>query len=162
MVRAYCDLVHVNVDRQAKADASFAILRSRPAFIAAWPNGIWPRSSGGFCKPRPRSCRRDDAAITAALTMSWSPGQCERRICRVKLIKRLGYVRAYLDLLRQRILHRIIRPLQRAGTDAQVRPLAAAAEHATASTALTTPGEHLCAHRPCCIRSAKGHFSLHG
>ena len=53
-----------------------------------------------------RSFRHDYEPITAALTMPWSTGQCEGQICRVKLIKRLGYGRAKLDLLRQRILHR--------------------------------------------------------
>ncbi len=49
---------------------------------------------------------KDYQAIQMALTTSWSNAQCEGQICRVKLIKRLGYGRAKLDLLRQRILHR--------------------------------------------------------
>jgi transposase len=53
-----------------------------------------------------KSFRQDYAAIKLALTMPWSTGQCEGQICRVKLIKRLGYGRAKLDLLRQRVLHR--------------------------------------------------------
>ena len=44
--------------------------------------------------------------LQLALTTPWSNAQCEGQICRVKLIKRLGYGRAKLDLLRQRILHR--------------------------------------------------------
>jgi transposase len=52
-----------------------------------------------------RSFRQDYEAIQAALVTPWSTGQCEGQICRVKLIKRLGYGRAKLDLLRQRILH---------------------------------------------------------
>jgi transposase len=51
--------------------------------------------------------RHDIEAITAAFTMPWSTGPCEGQICRVKLIKRMGYGRAQLDLLRQRILHRM-------------------------------------------------------
>jgi transposase len=51
--------------------------------------------------------RHDIEAITAAFTSPWSPGQCEGQICRVKLLKRQGYGRAKLDLLCQRILHRI-------------------------------------------------------
>ncbi len=50
--------------------------------------------------------RQDYQAIQLALTTPWSNAQCEGQICRVKLIKRLGYGRAKLDLLRQRILHR--------------------------------------------------------
>jgi transposase len=54
--------------------------------------------------------RHDIEAIIAALTMPWSTGQREGQICRVKLIKRLGYGRAKVDLLRQRILHRMAAP----------------------------------------------------
>ena len=53
-----------------------------------------------------RSFRRDYEAIKLALTSPWSTGQCEGQICRVELIKRMGYGRAKPDLLRQRILHR--------------------------------------------------------
>jgi transposase len=53
-----------------------------------------------------KSFRQDYAAIKLALTMPWSTGQCEGQICRVKLVKRLGYGRAKLDLLGQRVLHR--------------------------------------------------------
>ena len=50
----------------------------------------------------------DYPAIKAALMMPWSTGQCEGQICRLKLIKRLGYGRAKPDLLRQRVLHRVV------------------------------------------------------
>lgn len=53
-----------------------------------------------------KSFRQDYEAIKLALTTPWSTAQCEGQNCRVKLIKRLGYGRAKLDLLRQRILHR--------------------------------------------------------
>jgi transposase len=73
-----------------------------------------------------RSFRQDDAAIVAALTTPWSTGQCEGQICRVKLIKRLGYGRAKLDLLRQRILHRIATPMKLVGRGCQSQqPVAA-------------------------------------
>jgi transposase len=62
-----------------------------------------------------RSFRQDYAAIVAALRTPWSTGQCEGQSCRVKLIKRLGDGRAKLDLLRQRILHRIATPMQLVG-----------------------------------------------
>jgi transposase len=66
-----------------------------------------------------RSFRQDAGAIRAALTTPWSTGQCEGQICRVKLLKRLGYGRARVDLLRQRILHRMAAPLTRAGHELQ-------------------------------------------
>ena len=61
-----------------------------------------------------RSFRQDLEAIQAALTTPWNTGQGAGQICRVKLIKRIGYGRAKLDLLRQRLLHRMITPQQRA------------------------------------------------
>lgn len=57
-----------------------------------------------------RSLRQDYDTIRAALTTPWSTGQYEGQICRVKRFKRLGYGRAKLDLLRQRILHRVTTP----------------------------------------------------
>jgi transposase len=48
--------------------------------------------------------QRDRAAVDAALTLPWSTGMVEGHVHRVKLIKRQGYGRATLDLLRRRIL----------------------------------------------------------
>jgi len=48
---------------------------------------------------------RDEAAIRAGLDFTWSQGQTEGQITRLKLIKRQGYGRAKFDLLRQRVLH---------------------------------------------------------
>jgi transposase len=73
-----------------------------------------------------RSFRQDADAIIAALTTPWSTGPCEGQICRVKLIKRLGYGRAKLDLLGQRILHRMVTPMTRPGRDRPVQPQIAA------------------------------------
>jgi transposase len=70
--------------------------------------------------------RQDIEAIRAAFTTPWSTGQCEGQICRVKLIKRLGYGRAKLDLLRQRIWHRGVTPISRAGRGSQGQQPAAA------------------------------------
>jgi transposase len=50
--------------------------------------------------------RQDWQAILAALATPWSTSPCEGQNTRVKLIKRLGYGRANIDLLRQRVLHR--------------------------------------------------------
>lgn len=50
--------------------------------------------------------RRDQDAVTAGLSSSWSSGQVEGQNTRVKRIKRDGYGRANFDLLRTRILHR--------------------------------------------------------
>ena len=49
--------------------------------------------------------RRDYAAVKAALALPWSTGPVEGHINRLKLIKRSGYGRMQLDLLRQRVLY---------------------------------------------------------
>jgi transposase len=46
----------------------------------------------------------DRAAVEAALTLAWSNGPVEGHVHRVKLIKRQGYGRAKLPLLRRRVL----------------------------------------------------------
>ena len=48
--------------------------------------------------------QRDQAAVQAALDLSWSNGQVEGQVNRLKLIKRSMYGRANFDLLRQRVL----------------------------------------------------------
>jgi transposase len=48
--------------------------------------------------------RQDEAAVRAALTLPWSSGQIEGQVTRLKLVKRQGYGRAKLDLLRARLL----------------------------------------------------------
>ncbi|MFI9781374.1 ISL3 family transposase [Streptomyces sp. NPDC051956] len=50
--------------------------------------------------------RRDQGAVVAGLSSSWSCGQVEGQNTRVKRIKRDGYGRANFDLLRTRILCR--------------------------------------------------------
>lgn len=49
--------------------------------------------------------RQDYDAVKAALTYEWNNGVVEGHVNRLKLLKRLGYGRADLPLLRQRILH---------------------------------------------------------
>jgi transposase len=50
--------------------------------------------------------QRDYQAVHAALSMEWSNGQVEGQINRLKLIKRQGFGRAKLDLLKKRVLYR--------------------------------------------------------
>jgi transposase len=49
--------------------------------------------------------QRDRTAVLGALTETWSNGQAEGQITRLKLLKRQMYGRAKLDLLRKRVLH---------------------------------------------------------
>ena len=46
----------------------------------------------------------DGAAVRAALVETWSSGQAEGQVNRLKVLKRQGYGRASFALLRQRIL----------------------------------------------------------
>lgn len=52
-----------------------------------------------------KGLRADLAAVRNALSMSWSNGQTEGQINRLKFIKRQMYGRAKLDLLRKRVLY---------------------------------------------------------
>ena len=47
---------------------------------------------------------QDEQAVRAALTLPWSSGQVEGQVTRLKLVKRQGYGRAKLDLLRARMI----------------------------------------------------------
>ena len=49
--------------------------------------------------------QQDYEAVKMALTLPWSTGPVEGHINRLKLIKRSGYGRMKLDLLRQRVLY---------------------------------------------------------
>ncbi len=51
------------------------------------------------------SLRQDEQAVRAALALPWSSGQVEGQVTRLKLVKRQGYGRAKLDLLRARLIH---------------------------------------------------------
>jgi transposase len=48
--------------------------------------------------------QEDRAAITAGLTLPWSNGPVEGQVNRLKLLKREGYGRAGVRLLRQRLM----------------------------------------------------------
>jgi transposase len=48
--------------------------------------------------------RPDYAVVEAALATSWSNGQTEGQVNRLKFIKRQMYGRAHFDLLRLRVL----------------------------------------------------------
>ncbi len=56
-------------------------------------------------KSMAQGIRRDFAAVTEALSSSVSNGQVEGQVHRLKLLKRQGYGRANMDLLRRRVLH---------------------------------------------------------
>ena len=49
--------------------------------------------------------RKDQAAVTAGLTLPYSSGAVEGNVTRIKMIKRQMYSRASFDLLRKRVIH---------------------------------------------------------
>ncbi len=51
------------------------------------------------------SLRRDLAAVRAAVTLTWSNGQTEGQVNKIKMFKRPMFGRANVDLLRARLLH---------------------------------------------------------
>jgi transposase len=61
-------------------------------------------AAGGELRSFAEGLRQDEAAVRAALTLPWSSGPVEGHVTRLKLVKRQGYGRAKLDLLRARLL----------------------------------------------------------
>lgn len=51
-----------------------------------------------------RKLRQDLEAVRSSLRMSWSQGQVEEQVNRLRLLKRQMYGRANFDLLRKRVL----------------------------------------------------------
>jgi transposase len=58
----------------------------------------------GALKQFAKGIKQDLAAVTNALSLSWSNGQTEGQVNRLKLIKRQMYGRASFELLRKRVL----------------------------------------------------------
>jgi transposase len=66
------------------------------------------RASGlGELRSFAQGIERDKAAVVAGLTVSWSSGQVEGQVNRLKLLKRAMYGRAKLDLLHRRVILRL-------------------------------------------------------
>lgn len=86
-------------------DFAAIVRRSRNESLDTWIQRAWncdvPRPIRTFAS----GLRADYDAVNAALTTTWSNGQVEGQVNRLKLIKRQMYGRAKFDLLRQRVLH---------------------------------------------------------
>jgi Transposase len=115
--------------KRCKRDSTRDLGALEPWLQEAEASGLAPFASIA------RSFRHDDDPIKAALTTPWSTGLCEGQIGREKLSKRLGYGRAKLDVLWQRILPRMVTPRTQAGRDRQISPPVAASGSATARSA---------------------------
>jgi transposase len=86
------------------ADAFLAMVRRREGErLPAWLDAA-EASGVDELKRFAAKLREDRDAVQAGLTMRWSNGQTEGQVTRLKLLKRQGYGRANVDLLRQRVL----------------------------------------------------------
>jgi transposase len=79
---------HEIIRRETEADLVPWIERGRGSLVASFANGI--------------AC--DVAAVRAAIVTSWSNGQTEGQITKLKLVKRQMYGRGKLDLLEARLV----------------------------------------------------------
>lgn len=79
---------HAMIRKKAHADLEPWLERARASLVASFANGV----------------TKDQDAVSAAITSSWSNGQTEGQITKLKLVKRQMYGRAKLDLLQARLI----------------------------------------------------------
>jgi transposase len=78
-----------------------AMVRAKtPANLGGWI----ARASTSLIAAFVRGVAKDEAAVRAALTLSWSNGQTEGQITKLKLVKRQMYGRGKIDLLQARVI----------------------------------------------------------
>ena len=86
--RQSIDCFHSMIRRKIKDDLTPWLEMARNSLVASFANGI----------------AKDEAAVRAAITTSWSNGQTEGQVTRLKLVKRQMYGRAKIDLLQARLI----------------------------------------------------------
>ena len=79
---------HAMIRRKSHGDLDPWLERASASLVASFANGVI----------------KDKAAVNAAITTSWSNGQTEGQITKLKLVKRQMYGRAKLDLLQARLI----------------------------------------------------------
>jgi transposase len=79
---------HAMIRKKTHAELEPWLKRARASLVASFANGI----------------TKDKAAVNAAIISSWSNGQTEGQITKLKLVKRQMYGRAKLDLLQARLI----------------------------------------------------------
>ena len=79
---------HTMIRKKAEANLERWLERARTSLVASFANGVI----------------KDKAAVSAAISSSWSNGQTEGQITKLKLVKRQMYGRANLDLLQARLI----------------------------------------------------------
>jgi transposase len=86
--RKLVDRFHAMIRQKADADLEPWINAASASLIASFANGI----------------AKDAAAVRAAITTTWSNGQTEGQITKLKMVKRQMYGRAKIDLLQARLI----------------------------------------------------------
>jgi transposase len=86
--RKLVDRFHTMIRQKAEADLDPWISAASESLIASFANGI----------------AKDAAAVRAAITTSWSNGQTEGQITKLKMVKRQMYGRAKIDVLQARLI----------------------------------------------------------
>ncbi|HKN08251.1 MAG TPA: transposase, partial [Pseudomonadota bacterium] len=79
---------HTMIRKKAAPDLDRWLDRARASLVASFANGA----------------TKDRAAVSAAISSSWSNGQTEGQITKLKLVKRQMYGRANHDLLHARLI----------------------------------------------------------
>lgn len=79
---------HTMIRKKSHADLDPWLKRACTSLVASFANGVI----------------KDKAAVNAAIMTSWSNGQTEGQITKLKLVKRQMYGRAKLDLLQARLI----------------------------------------------------------
>ena len=86
--------------REIIADFHQMIRTKAVAEIARWIDRAADSLVASFCD----GVRKDEAAVSAAITSPWSNGQTEGQITKLKLVKRQMYGRGKIDLLQARLI----------------------------------------------------------
>ena len=76
------------IRKRAAAELAAWLTRARSSLVASFATGIM----------------KDEAAVIAALNLSWSNGQTEGQITKLKLVKRQMYGRGKIDMLQARMI----------------------------------------------------------
>jgi transposase len=79
---------HLMIRRKAEVGLTPWIERARSSLVISFASGV----------------AKDEAAVRAAITSSWSNGQTEGQITRLKLVRRQMYGRGKIDLLQARLI----------------------------------------------------------
>lgn len=102
--------LHPDIDAAVTAlDRFAALIRTRGDAGQLERLGRWLAAAAGSGLPELTAfaikLRQDLAAVRAGLTLSWSQGQTEGQILKLKLLRRQMYGRGTFDLVRKRALH---------------------------------------------------------